>query len=37
MYLEKYDFAIDNLYLIPVEFSHNEAIEPFIVGAAVVS
>ena len=37
MNLEKCDFAIDNLYLIPVEFFHNEAIEPLIVGAAIVS
>jgi len=34
---ERFERAIHNLYPVSVELSHNEAVEPLIVGAAIAT
>src|SRR6516162_2152767 len=34
---ERLELAVHNFYFVPIELSHNEAVEPLIVGAAIVS
>jgi len=34
---ERLELSVHNLYSVSLELSHNEAVEPLIVGAAIVS
>jgi len=34
---ERLELSVHNFYSVSVELSHNEAVEPLIVGAAIVS